>query len=166
MDNIKNLNVTNKLIGIARSMEKVGDLMLSRFDLTMRTYEILINIDQGVNTNQELSKRMQSTPASIAQKTKILEKKRLIKRVVAKRDKRVWYFFHTKKGQEIFKHVQYIWKLADPHLYSQYSEKEKQLIMDFIRKTDEHLTFILQNRGKIDEFMNTFSNLGKGGKNE
>ena len=109
-------------------------------------YEILININQGVNTTAELSKLMQTTPASIAQKTKILEENKLIKRVVGNQDKRVWYFSHTKKGQEVFKHVQHLWEHADPHLYSQYSVKERQLIMNFINATEEHLNFVLENK--------------------
>lgn len=164
MKNTKNLNITKRLIGIARSMEKVGDIILSRFNLTMRTYEIMININQGISTTSELSKVMQSTPASIAQKTKLLEDSKLIKRTVGKKDKRVWYFSLTKKGKEVFKHAQHIWKHADPHLYSQYSKKEKQLIMNFINAIDEHLNFVLENKNRIDEFVDKFPKLEKGSK--
>lgn len=152
----KKYDLSNKLISIARSMEKVGDRMLSKFGLTMRIYEIMININSGINTNLELSKIMQSTPASIAQKTKILEDKKLIKRIVSSEDKRIWQFSLTKKGNVIFNQAQNIFNHANPHLYSKYSEKEKHLIADFIDAIEDHLDFLLKNKNKIDEFINKF----------
>jgi len=166
MENLKKLNLANKLIVIARSMDKVGDLILSRFDLTMRTYEILINIDNRVNTTLELSKLMKMTPSSIAQKTKILEDKKFIKRIVGDKDKRIWIFSHTEKGHKIFEQVQHIWKRSEPHLYLHYSKKERQLIDGFLSTTDEHLNFVLNNKNKIDDFVDKNLTFKRGMKNE
>lgn len=154
MENVTNVGMTNTLIVIARSMEKVGDVFFSKFGLTMRTYEILIQINRGITTTLELSKIMQTTPASIAQKTRVLEEKKLIKRTVGKEDKRIWHFSHTKKGQEVLRNIQLIYEQANSHLYSQYSAKEKQQILDFLAAIEEHLTFVLQNKNKINEFVN------------
>ena len=146
-------DLTNRLIVIARSMEKVGDILFSEFNLTMRTYEILMHIHDGVTTTLDLSTLMQMTPASIAQKTKILEEQGLIQRKVAKHDKRIWYFSCTKKGLTVFAKIQSFYEQANAHLYSRYSEEEQRAFLTFLGDIDSHLTYVLQHREQLENFV-------------
>ncbi len=148
-----NVDITYKLLVTARMLEKVGDMLFSKFGITARSFEILKHINSGINTTTMLADAMQSSLANITHGTKILEEKGYIKRIVNERDKRIWCFSITKKGQGLLETVNSIYEAGMIPLYSQVPAKQKQRILDFLNATEEHLKVVIQDDTHIAEFM-------------
>src|SRR5665647_2374611 len=96
-----NIDIISKLLVIGRALERAGDEIFCNFGITLGMYEILMLISDNVNTTTKLASISQITPASITHKTKHMEDKGYIKRVVSKEDKRVWFFSLTNKGKNL-----------------------------------------------------------------
>ncbi len=147
------VDVTNKLLVTARMLEKVGDILLSGFGITARAFDILRHINSGINTTTMLADAMQSSLANITHRTKILEEKGYIKRIVNERDKRIWLFSVTEKGQDLLEVVNSIYEAGMIPLYSQFAAKQKQQVLDFLNATEEHLKVVVQDDTHITEFL-------------
>ncbi len=147
------VDVTNKLLVTARMLEKVGDMLFSRFGITARAFEILKHINNGIDTTTILANAMQSSLANITHGTKILEEKGYIKRIVNERDKRIWCFSITKRGQGLLETVNSIYEAGMIPLYSQFPAKQKQQVLDFLNATEEHLKVVVQDDTHIAEFI-------------
>ncbi len=159
-----NVDITNKLLMTARMLEKVGDMLFSRFGITSRAFEILKRINNGMNTTTTLADDMQSSLANITHGTKILEEKGYIKRIVNKRDKRIWYFSITEKGKGLLETVNSIYEAGMVPLYSQFPTGQKQQMLDFLKATEEHLKVVIQDDTHIAEFIDNQLKVKKGDK--
>ena len=66
-----NIDIVSKLLVTARALERAGDEIFSKFDITAGMYEILILIADHVDTTTKLAGISQITLASITHKTKV-----------------------------------------------------------------------------------------------
>lgn len=158
-----NVDITYKLLVTARMLEKVGDMLFSRFGITARAFEILRLIDRDISTTTVLADAMQSSLANITHGTKILEEKGYVKRVVNERDKRIWCFSITEKGQGLLETVDAIYEAGMIPLYSQFPAKQKQRILGFLNATEEHLKLVIQDDTHIAEFLSNLLKEKRGG---
>lgn len=150
-----NAHIVGMLLVTARVLEKVGDVIFSRFGITLSMYELLMLIAVRVNTTTQMANVSQITLASITHKTKIMEEKGYIQRVMDNKDKRVWYFSLTPAGQRLLDTVSAVYdKLTSP-LFIQLSDKEKQQIVSFLTGTEEHMRIALNNRVVMLEHIDT-----------
>ncbi len=148
-----NTAINDKLLMTARVLEKTGDLLFGQFGLTVRAYEILTHLHAGEDTTAKLAIILQSSPANITHKTKLLESEGLIKRVVDQHDKRIWRFSLTQRGEQILKTIHGIYEKATVKLYSQFSKQKKQEALEFLNAVLEHLTALLENEEKVKMFV-------------
>ena len=120
----KNIVLNNKFFTVIALLEKTGNQIFSRFGLTVKTYAILVAINDGCTKSTGLAKLILGSKASVTQKTKWLEEKGLIYRELDKKDKRIWYFHLTDKGKETLKMVVPDYEEAMSGLYRSFSKKE------------------------------------------
>ena len=150
-----NIDIISKLLVTARALEKAGDEILSRFGITMGMYEILTLIANQVDTTTKMANLSQITLSSITHKTKFLEDKGYIQRVVNNEDKRVWHFSITKKGQRLLDTVHAVYEEITANLFTQFSEAEKQQTLTVLTATEQHLGYALQNRRMMAEHIDS-----------
>jgi DNA-binding MarR family transcriptional regulator len=139
-------HIVGMLLVTARALEKVGDAIFAKFGITLSMYELLMLIAVKVNTTTRMANVSQITLASITHKTKIMEEKGYIRRVMDSKDKRVWYFSLTSSGQRLLDTVSMVYDKVTSPLFTQLSEKEKQQIVSFLTGTEEHMRIALENR--------------------
>jgi phenylacetate-coenzyme A ligase PaaK-like adenylate-forming protein/DNA-binding MarR family transcriptional regulator len=127
--------------------------VFSRFGITLGMYEILMHISNHVDTTTKIADKLQITLASITHKTKPMEDKGYIKRVVNGQDKRVWCFSLTEKGQNLLDTICEVNEKITVPLYAQFSIEHKRRVLAFLEATEEHMRYILQNRALLTEFV-------------
>jgi len=149
-----NIDIISKLLVTSRVLERAGDVIFSRFGITQGMYEILVLVSDHVDTTTKLAGISQITLANITHKTKFLEDKGYIQRVVNKDDKRVWYFSLTQKGQSLLETVRAVYEEMMVLLFAQFSEAHKQQTLTLLTATEQHLMHVLQNRQIIVEYVN------------
>lgn len=149
-----NIDIISKLLVTARALERAGDEIFSKFDITLGMYEILMLVADHVDTTTKLASISQITLASITHKTKLMENKGYINRVVNKEDKRVWYFSLTPKGQSLLETIRAVYEEMTVPLFAQFSEAHKQEALTLLIATEQHLRHVLQNRQIIVEYVN------------
>jgi DNA-binding MarR family transcriptional regulator len=144
-------HIVGMLLVTARALEKVGDAIFSRYGITLSMYELLMLIAVKVDTTTRMANMSQITLASITHKTKILEEKDYIRRVMDRKDKRIWYFSLTPNGKKLLETVSKVYDKVTMPLFAQLSEKEKQQIVAFLTGTEEHMRIALENRAQMLE---------------
>lgn len=145
--------LNDKLLITARVLEKAWNLLFSNFNMTERTYEILIHVHTGEKTTAELAAILQSSLANITHKTKLLESQGYLKRVVDGKDKRVWYFSLTPDGKQALKTMRYLYEKATEKLYADFSGQEKKRVLEFLNAIEAHLKAIIENKEQIKTFI-------------
>jgi len=146
-------DIIGVLLVTTRALEKAGDEILSRFGITMGMYEILTLIVRQVDTTTKMANLSQITLASVTHKTKLMEEKGYIRRVVNLRDKRVWRFSLTPLGQSIFEAVGEVYQEVASPLFAQFSEAEKQQVLSVLTAAEAHLRHVLQHRSIMAEYV-------------
>jgi len=126
-------------------LEKTGNQIFSKFGLTVKTYAILVAINEGCNKSTGLAEDIQGSKASVTQKTKWLEEKGLIYRELDKKDKRIWYFHLTDKGKETLKLVVPDYEKAMNGLYRSFSKKEIDQMIKMFKVMEDRLHYAIKN---------------------
>lgn len=153
-----NVNITNKLLAVTRILEKTSNVILAQFKITYVGYEILKQISAGTATTTTLAKTMNSTLSNITHKTKILEETGFIERSFDKNDKRVWCFAISKKGKTSLKLIESIYQEAMKQLYSEFTNSQKQHVLDFLNKIENHLSHaLLEHKTELIAFVKDLS---------
>jgi MarR family transcriptional regulator, organic hydroperoxide resistance regulator len=147
-------DLISRLLVTSRVLEKAGDVILSRFGITMGMYELLVLIADQVDTTTRMAKSSQITLASITHKTKLLEEKGYIRRVLNDKDKRVWYFSLTASGRSLLETIREVYDQVTFNLFARFSEEEKRLILSLLSTTEDHLRHVPQNRVLVIEHIN------------
>ena len=145
----KNIILNTHFFIVIALLEKTGNQIFSRFGLTVKTYAILVAINEGCVKSTELAKNIQGSKASVTQKTKWLEEKDLIYRELDKRDKRIWYFHLTDKGKETLKMVVPDYEKAMNRLFESFSKKEIDQAIKMFKILKDRLLYAIEH--------NTFS---------
>jgi DNA-binding MarR family transcriptional regulator len=96
----------------------------------------------------------QITLASITHKTKIMEEKGYIRRVMNNKDKRVWYFSLTPRGQSLLETIREVYEEVTNPLFARFSEGEKQQVLSLLTATETHLQHVIANRSLMAEYVN------------
>jgi MarR family transcriptional regulator, 2-MHQ and catechol-resistance regulon repressor len=146
--------IISRLLVATRVLEKAGDVILSRFGITMGMYELLALMADQVDTTTRMANLSQITLASVTHKTKLLEEKGYISRVLSNKDKRVWYFSLTPRGQSLLETIREVYDEITRNLFVQFSESEKQLVLALLTTTEAHLRHVPQNRALVIEHIN------------
>jgi MarR family transcriptional repressor of mepA len=149
-----NTEITESLLETARMLDRTGDMLFSRYGIAMTNYEILGFIGNNISTTKDLSQKLQTTYSNITHKTKLLEEKGYIKRTLDPKDKRSWNFCLTPEGEKTLSAIRFLHSEATKQLYNQFSEKEKQFMVDFLQAIKQHLMMISQNRDQLTKFVN------------
>jgi MarR family transcriptional regulator, repressor for mepA len=153
-----NTEITESLLETARMLDRTGDMLFSRYGIAMTSYEILGFISNNISTTKDLSQKLQTTYSNITHKTKLLEDKGYIKRTLDPKDKRSWNFCLTPAGEKTLAAIRHLHSEATKQLYNQFSEKEKQFMVDFLQAIKHHLMMISQNRDQLAKFVNEVVN--------
>ncbi len=156
-----NAQIVGRLFVTARALERVGDIIFSRFGLTVSMYELLLLIAHDVDTTTRMASLSQITLASITHKTKYMEEKGLIQRQINSDDKRVWRFSLTARGQDLLETISEVYDSVTKPLFGQLPEGERRLILSFLTATEDHMRQALQNRSLVVEHVNQL--IGKKG---
>jgi DNA-binding MarR family transcriptional regulator len=154
-----NTEITDSILETSRMLYRTGDMLFSRYGITMTSYEILGYISDNISTTKDLSQKLQTTYSNITHKTKLLENKGYIKRTLDSKDKRSWNFYLTLEGEKTLTTIRFLHSEATKQLYNQFSEKEKQFMVDFLQAIKQHLMMISQNRDQLTKFVNEVVNL-------
>jgi MarR family transcriptional regulator, 2-MHQ and catechol-resistance regulon repressor len=147
-------DIISRLLVATRVLEKAGDVILSPFGITMGMYELLVLMADQVDTTTRMANLSQITLASITHKTKLLEEKGYISRVLSNKDKRVWYFSLTSRGQSLLETIREVYDEITRNLFVQFSESDKQLVLALLTTTEAHLRHVPQNRALVIEHIN------------
>jgi DNA-binding MarR family transcriptional regulator len=143
------MDITHQLLATTRLLERTWDEVFARFGITLRAYELLLDIQAGLDTTGALAGVTQNTPASITHKTKLLEDLGYLTRRVDPEDKRVWHFSLTPRGRELVETVQRINTAALAQLYAEFSTEQKQHVWAFLNALTAHLKLVPQVRDQI-----------------
>ena len=149
-------NITKQIFQTAALLEKKGDVVFSSFGLTINTHEILVLIQQGMNTTKILANKMGLKPAGITQKTRVLEKKGFIVREVDKTDMRSWKFILTSKGTDTLSKTVPVNELMFKRLYASFDDSEKETLTKVLSTVIEHLDDLKDS--SIKEYIDDLSN--------
>lgn len=142
-------DITHQLLATTRLLERTWDEVFARFGITLRAYELLLDIQAGLDTTGALANATQNTPASITHKTKLLEDLGYLARQVDAADKRVWHFSLTPRGRALVATVQRINTAALAQLYGEFSTEQKQHVWAFLNALAAHLKLVPQVRDQI-----------------
>ncbi len=152
-DSRTDIDIISVLLVTTRALERAGDEILSRFGITLGMYEILTLIAHQVDTTTQMANLSQITLGSVTHKTKLMEERGYIRRVVNLKDKRVWRFSLTPLGQSLFEAVGEVYQEVTRPLFAQFSEVEKQQVLSVLTATEEHLRHVLQHRSIMAEYV-------------
>ncbi len=152
-DSRTDVDIVNALLVATRALERAGDEIFSRLGITLGMYEILTLIAHQVDTTTQMANLSQTTLASVTHKTKLMEERGYIRRVVNLRDKRVWRFSLTPLGQNLVEAVGEVYQEVTRPLFAQFSETEKRQVLSVLTAAEEHLRHILQHRSIMTEYV-------------
>jgi len=154
-DNVS-ASIIGRLMVTSRVIEQVADAILARFGITLAMYELMMLMSDGIDTTTKMASISRITLASITHKTKLMEERGYIRRVVNQKDKRVWCFSLTPSGQSLLAAVSAVYDKVTRPLYSQVSERDKQRVLSFLTATEDHLRYALDNRSMMLEHIEQF----------
>ena len=147
------VKITEQIVAVARLLDKVGDMIMSDFNISMGAFEVMVLIKAGDATTGELAKRTRSTPSNITHMTKVLEERGFISRSVDGKDKRVWRFVISKEGEAMMASVQSFYDEAVSMLFSQFTSHQRRDVSDFLKATQDHLELVMDNEEHVLEMV-------------
>ena len=147
------MKITEQIVAVARLLDKVGDMIMSDFNISMGAFEVMVLIKAGDATTGELAKRTRSTPSNITHMTKVLEERGFISRSVDGKDKRVWRFVISKEGEAMMASVQSFYDEAVSMLFSQFTSHQRRDVSDFLKATQDHLELVMDNEEHVLEMV-------------
>jgi DNA-binding MarR family transcriptional regulator len=100
-------------------------------------YAVLQRIYEGFDTSSKILSAWGGTKPSLANKLSELEKKGLIERNVAPKDKRIWIFSLKNKGLKLFKAIQPIHEEIVSKLYQKLSVQEIKKLTRILEKINK-----------------------------
>lgn len=140
------LEINRHIAGVNRMLDIAAEAFFKELPLTTQAFDILECIDSGIRTSSGIAEHLNTSLSSVAQKTKLLEKNRLIRRKVDPVDKRIWTFTTTKKAQKIIKLVNEINFKSSSHLYSFMSDREKETFLNTLKQIKSRLEFAVKHK--------------------
>ena len=147
------VKITEQIVAVARLLDKVGDMIMSDFNISMGAFEVMVLIKAGDATTSDLAKRTRSTPSNITHMTKVLEERGFISRSVDGKDKRVWRFVISKEGEAMMASVQSFYDEAVSMLFSQFTSQQRRDVSDFLKATQDHLEMVMDNEEHVLEMV-------------
>ena len=137
----KEILLNNQLFKVVALLEKKGQKIFTKHDLTVKNFAILVAVKNGVSKSSDLSRVISGTPSAIAQKTKILEDKNFLKRKIDQKDRRIFHFSLTKKGQEVLDKITPDYEKAICQLWKFLDQGEVVRLLEIFEKVEERLAF-------------------------
>jgi len=134
---IKNIELVEQLYITSVLVNKEGNKRIfNKLGLTVNLYAILAHVKNNINTNTEIQKTVEGSPASITQKLQKLESMDLIKRTLDKEDKRKWKFEATPKAEKIIKKIKPVYKFSLMGLFFNFKKEEKETLLRLLKKLE------------------------------
>lgn len=151
----ENINeaLVESLLAVSRRIEETGDLIFSKAGVTFSTFEVLLKINDGINTSTSLKKSLGGNMSSIAHKVKFLEQKKLIERRNDENDKRKWHFHCTKKGEETLLVSTDLYTHSLSELFKSYTDEQKGFALKFICEISAHLSDVANKKDDLESFI-------------
>jgi DNA-binding MarR family transcriptional regulator len=143
------VRITERIIATARLLDRAGDMVLSEFRISMGEFELMVYIKAGDDTTGALAGRTGSTPSNVTHMTKALEELGFMTRSVDGRDKRIWRFHITQDGDALLATVQAFYEEAVGLLLSQFTDRQRSEVSEFLKAIQEHLEMVLDNEAKM-----------------
>jgi DNA-binding MarR family transcriptional regulator len=128
---------THLIIKTSESIKKKANSLLKPYNLTVEQYAVLQRIYEGFDTSSKILSAWGGTKPSLANKLSELEKKGLIERNVAPKDKRIWIFSLKNKGLKLFKAIQPIHEEIVSKLYQKLSVQEIKKLTRILEKINK-----------------------------
>ncbi len=125
---------THLIIKTSESIKKKANSLLKPYNLTVEQYAVLQRIHEGFDTSSKILSTWGGSKPSLANKLSELEKKGLIERNVAPKDKRIWIFSLKNKGLKLFKAIQPIHEEIVSKLYQNLSVQEIKELTRILEK--------------------------------
>lgn len=132
--------VQNKdLVGSFESIHLLRKIFVKRISETSPLHfsqvAIMKTIEQNENCTQStIAERLCVTPASVAVSTKRLQKAGLITKTVDSDNQRCKRLALTEKGREAIEHHISLFRDYDELIFSEFTEEEKQQLMDILSR--------------------------------
>ncbi len=158
-------SIIDRLMVVSRAIEQVADAILARFGITLAMYELMMLISAGTDTTTTMARSSRITLASITHKTKLMEEKGYIRRVMNPEDRRIWRFSLTPAGESLLAAVSDVYDRVTRPFLSQVPLKERRRVLAFLTATEEHLRYALDNRSMMLEHIDRFLAQGDPGPN-
>ena len=128
---------THLIIKTSESIKKKANSLLKPYNLTVEQYAVLQRIHEGFDTSSKILTTWGGSKPSLANKLSELEKKGLIERNVASKDKRIWIFSLKNKGLKLFKAIQPIHEEIVSKLYQNLSVQEIKELTRILEKINK-----------------------------
>ncbi len=141
------VQIIQQLFLVERLLERPTDRIFAIHDLTAKTREILLLIQQQADTTTRLAKAMNLPLAGITQKTKVLEKKGFIQRKSGD-DLREWRFTVTQKGAKALHDCMPLYEAAAKKLFVDFSQAEKMMALHMLKKMTDHILAVKEEQIK------------------
>lgn len=140
---MKGLNInmtkyaTHLIIKTSESIKKKANSLLVPYNLTVDQYAVLQRIHEGFDTSSKIISTWGGSKPSLANKLSELEKKGLIERNVAPKDKRIWIFSLKNKGLKVFNALQPIHEMIVSKLCQNLSVQEIKELTRILEKINK-----------------------------
>ena len=128
---------THLIIKTSESIKKKANSLLKPYNLTVEQYAVLQRIHEGFDTSSKILTTWGGSKPSLANKLSELEKKGLIERNVAPKDKRIWIFSLKNKGLKLFKAIQPIHEEIVSKLYQNLRVQEIKELTRILEKINK-----------------------------
>jgi len=144
MELFKNIQMPNVLIPVlGKTMKHVDYLIISKFkeaglSLTKKQYILMRLISEGPIAQHSLAIITDRDKGSLTRLIQSLERKKLVKRVVCKADKRVNLVQLTKKGAVALEEARPVIQSVFKKLQKGINKKEKEIVTDVLSRIMEN----------------------------
>jgi DNA-binding MarR family transcriptional regulator len=149
---MKKMEIIHGLFRVVALLEKSGNEIFAFSGLTTRLASVLLCIRDGVNKNTDLCKFLEGSPSAVTQKLALLEKKGLIMRKKGEIDKREYYFFLTKEGEQALQKCFPIYDIATKKLFESIPHEEVSRFLQTLQKLEKRL-FLKVNHSSVCSFL-------------
>ncbi|MBX9808792.1 hypothetical protein K2X92_00170 [Candidatus Gracilibacteria bacterium] len=127
-------NFINELFKFVTLLENSGDFIFSQVGLTVKNYQILYLISTGLDTSKSLLGGSYGSKPNMAKKLRFLEENEFITRSIDLKDKRVFRFLLTKKGNQAMQKISPIYETAVSEIFQGIDDKNLDIGKSIIEK--------------------------------
>ncbi|TDT72322.1 MarR family transcriptional regulator [Hypnocyclicus thermotrophus] len=138
--------LTKEISHLSRDIDLYLSKKLEKYKIGSGQFKILINIKKNEGICQDkLAEKLGIDKTTITKAIKKLIEKKYVKREKNKIDKRYYKLYIGEEGEKIYPEIKNIFNEINIKLMLNFSEKEKEIFFDFIKKINKNLERIKEN---------------------